>query len=94
MARTSPRPSMACSFCAPQSRDGGAMVAQELNQLVSTVPERSTKAMAATKFLGFVRQHSAHGPGASAPAATRHVRIKTVALARTGAGRRAEGDWP
>jgi hypothetical protein len=52
MARSSPRPSMACSFCAPQSRAGGAMVAQELDQLVSTVLERSTKAMVATKFLG------------------------------------------
>jgi hypothetical protein len=33
------------------------MVAQELDQLVSTVLERSTKAMVVTKFLGFVRQH-------------------------------------
>jgi hypothetical protein len=37
MARSRPRPSMACSFCAPQSRAGGAMVAQELDQLVATV---------------------------------------------------------
>jgi hypothetical protein len=29
----SPRPSMACSFCAPQSRADGAMVAQKLDQL-------------------------------------------------------------
>jgi hypothetical protein len=70
MARSSPRPSwpMACSFCAPQLQDGDAMVAQELDQLVSTVLERPTKAMVATKFLGFVRQHSVHGPGTSAPA--------------------------
>jgi hypothetical protein len=39
MARSSPLPSMACSFCAPQSRADGAMVAQELDQLVSTVLE-------------------------------------------------------
>ena len=57
MARSSPRPSMACSFCAPQLQDDDAMVAQELDQLVSTVLERPTKAMVATKFLGFVRQH-------------------------------------
>jgi hypothetical protein len=43
---------MACSFCAPQSRADDAMVAQELDQLVSTALERSTKAMVATKFLG------------------------------------------
>jgi hypothetical protein len=55
MARSSPRPFMGCSFCAPQSRADDAMVAQELDQLVaSTVLERSTKAMVATKFLGFV----------------------------------------
>jgi hypothetical protein len=57
MARFHPRPSMACSFCAPQSRADDAMAAQELDQLVSTVLERSTKVRAATKFLGFVRQH-------------------------------------
>jgi hypothetical protein len=68
MARSSPRPSMACSFCAPQSRADDAMVSQELDQLVSTVLERSTKARVATKFLGFVRQHPVHGPGSSAPA--------------------------
>jgi hypothetical protein len=67
MARSSPRPSMACSFCAPQSRADGAMVAQELDQLMDTVLEGSTKAMVATKFLGFVRQHPVHGPGTSAP---------------------------
>jgi hypothetical protein len=40
MARSSPRPSMACSFCAPQLQDDDdAMVAQELDQLVSTVLE-------------------------------------------------------
>jgi hypothetical protein len=55
MARSSPRPSMACSFCAPQSRDDGAMVAQESDQLVSTVLERSTKAMAATKQIPRLR---------------------------------------
>jgi hypothetical protein len=55
MTRSSLR-SMACSFC--------AMVAQELDQLmVSTVLERSTKAVVAMKFLGFVRQHPVHGPG-------------------------------
>jgi hypothetical protein len=68
MARSSPRPSMACSFCAPQSQADDEMVAQELDQLVSTVLERPTKAMVATKFLGFVRQHPVHGPGTSAPA--------------------------
>jgi hypothetical protein len=68
MARSSPRPSMGCSFYAPQSRADDAMVAQELDQLVSTVLERSTKAMIATKFLGFVRQHPVHGPGSFAPA--------------------------
>jgi hypothetical protein len=51
---------MACSFCAPQLQDDDAMVAQELDQLVSTVLEGSTKAMVATKFLGFVRQHPVH----------------------------------
>ena len=65
MARSSPRPSMACSLCAPQLQDDGAMVAQELDQLVSTVLERSTKAVVAIKFLGFVRQHPVHGPGTS-----------------------------
>jgi hypothetical protein len=68
MARSSPRPSMACSFCAPQSRADDAMVTQELNQLMSTVLERSTKAMVSMKFLSFVRQHPVHGPGTSAPA--------------------------
>jgi hypothetical protein len=69
MARSRPRPSMACAFCAPQLQDDDAMVAQELDQLVSTVLERSTKAMVATKFLGFVRQHPVHCPGrTSAPA--------------------------
>jgi hypothetical protein len=68
MARSSPRPSMGCSFCALQLQDDDAMVAQELDQLVSTVLERSTKAMVATKILGFVRQHSVHGSGTSAPA--------------------------
>jgi hypothetical protein len=70
MAHSSPRPSMsmACSFCAPQSRADDAMVAQELDHLMGTVLERSTKAMVAMKFLGFVRQHPVHGPGTSAPA--------------------------
>jgi hypothetical protein len=36
MARSRPRPSIACSFRAPQSRADDAMVAQELDQLVST----------------------------------------------------------
>jgi hypothetical protein len=40
MARSSLRPSMACSFCAPQSRADDSMVAQELDQLMSTVLER------------------------------------------------------
>ena len=44
------------------------MVAQELDQRMSTVLEGSTKAMVATKFLGFVRQHPVHGPDTSAPA--------------------------
>jgi hypothetical protein len=39
MARSSPRPSMACSFCAPHSQAGDAMVAQKLDQLVGTVLE-------------------------------------------------------
>ena len=68
MARSSPRPSMACSFCAPQSRADGAMVAQKLDQLMGTVLEGSTKAMVAMEFLGFFRQHPVHGPGTSAPA--------------------------
>jgi hypothetical protein len=68
MAHSSPRPSMACSFCAPQSRADGAMVAQELDQLMGTVLEGSTKAMVAMEFLGFFRQHPVHGPGTSAPA--------------------------
>ena len=67
MARSSPRPSMACSFCAPQSRADGAMVAQKLDQLMGTVLEGSTKAVVATKFFGFFRQHPIHGPGTSAP---------------------------
>jgi hypothetical protein len=68
MARSSPRLSMGCSFCAPQSRADGAMVAHELDQLMSTVLERYTKAMVAMKLLDFVRQHPVHGPGTSAPA--------------------------
>jgi hypothetical protein len=36
------------------------MVAQELNQLMSTVLEGPTKAMAAMNFLGFFRQHPIH----------------------------------
>jgi hypothetical protein len=60
MARSSPRPSMACSFCAPQSRADDAMVAQELDQLVSTVLEGSTKTMVVMTLLGFVRQHPVH----------------------------------
>jgi hypothetical protein len=65
MARFSPRPSMACSFCAPQSRADGAMVAQELDQLMGTILEGPTKAMVAMEFLGFFRQHPVHGPGTS-----------------------------
>ena len=68
MARSSPRSSMACSFCAPQSRADGAMVAQKLDQLMDTVLEGYTKAMVAMEFLGFFRQHPIHGPGTSAPA--------------------------
>jgi hypothetical protein len=68
MARSSPRPSMGCSFCAPQSRADGAMVGQELDQLMGTVLERPTKAVVAMKFLAFVQQHPVHGPGTSAPA--------------------------
>jgi hypothetical protein len=64
-----PGPSMACSLCAPhKSRADGAMVAHELDQLMSAVLEGSTKAMVAIKFLGFFRQHPIHGPGTSAPA--------------------------
>ena len=69
MARSSPRPSMACSFCAPQSRADGAMVAQKLDQLMGTVLEGSTKAMVAMEFLGFFRQHPAHGPAGISAAA-------------------------
>ena len=68
MARSSPRLSMACSFCAPQSRADGAMVAQELDQRMSTVLEGSSKAVVAIKFFGFFRQHPIHGPDTSAPA--------------------------
>ena len=75
MARSRPRPSMGCSFCAPQSRADDAMVAQELDQLVSTVLERSTKAMVATKFLGFVRQHPVPGYMALAPPPRLPLRI-------------------
>jgi hypothetical protein len=57
MTRSSPRLSMGCSFCAPQSRADDAMVGQELDQLMGTVLERSTKAVVAMKFLAFV-QHS------------------------------------
>jgi hypothetical protein len=39
MARSRPRPSMGCSFCVPQLQDDDAVVAQELDQLVSTVLE-------------------------------------------------------
>ena len=53
MARSIPRPSMGCSFCAPQSRADGAIVAQELDQLMSTVLEGSTKAVVAMKFFSF-----------------------------------------
>jgi hypothetical protein len=63
MARSSPRPSMACSFCAPQSRADDAMVAQELDQLMGTVLEGPTKAVVTMEFLGFFRQHPVHGPG-------------------------------
>jgi hypothetical protein len=44
------------------------MVAHELDQLMTTVLEGSTKAMVAMNFLGFFRQHPIHGPGTSAPA--------------------------
>jgi hypothetical protein len=46
------------------------MVAQELDQRMSTVLEGSTKAVVvvAIKFFGFFRQHPIHGPGTSAPA--------------------------
>ena len=57
------------SLCAPhKSRADGAMVAQELDQRMSTVLEGSTKAVVAIKFFGFFRQHPIHGPGTSAPA--------------------------
>ena len=60
------------ALCIPRkSRADGAMVAQELDQRMSTVLEGSTKAMVAIKFLGFFRQHPIHGrtalPGTSAP---------------------------
>jgi hypothetical protein len=48
MACSSPRPSMAWSFCAPQLQGDDAMVAQELDQQVSTVLERPTKARVAS----------------------------------------------
>ena len=51
-----------------KSRADGAMVAQELDQRMSTVLEGSTKAVVAIKFFGFFRQHPIHGPGTSAPA--------------------------
>ena len=44
------------------------MVAQELDQLMGTVLEGSTKAVVAITFFGFFRQHPIHGPGTSAPA--------------------------
>ena len=47
MVRSRPRPFMACSFCAPQLRVDGAMVAHELDQLMDTVLEGFTKAMVA-----------------------------------------------
>jgi hypothetical protein len=38
------------------------MVAQELDQRMSTVLEGSAKTVVATKFFGFFRQHPIHGP--------------------------------
>jgi hypothetical protein len=55
-------------FTSHKSRADGAMVAQELDQRMSTVLEGSTKAVVAIKFFGFFRQHPIHGPGTSAPA--------------------------
>jgi hypothetical protein len=51
------------------------MVAQELDQRMSTVLEGSTKAVVAIKFLGFFRQHPIHGPGTSAPGFEKFRRV-------------------
>ena len=56
------------ALCTPhKSRADGAIVAQELDQRMSTVLEGSTKAVVAIKFFGFFRQHPIHGPDTSAP---------------------------
>jgi hypothetical protein len=46
-----------CSLCWQLMRASGWMAAQELNQLMNPVSERSTSAVATARFPDFVQQH-------------------------------------
>jgi hypothetical protein len=48
---------MSCSLCEPKSRAGGALAAQELNQLINAVAEAPANAVATARFPDFVQQH-------------------------------------
>jgi hypothetical protein len=48
---------MSCSLCWQFMRASAWMAAQELNQLINPVSERSTSAVATARFPDFVQQH-------------------------------------
>jgi hypothetical protein len=48
---------MSCSLCWQLMRASTWTAAQELNQLINTVSERSTSAVATARFPDFVQQH-------------------------------------
>jgi hypothetical protein len=51
------RVAMSCSLCWQPMRASAWTAAQELNQLVNPVSERSTSAVATARFPDFVQQH-------------------------------------
>jgi hypothetical protein len=48
---------MSCSLCWQLMQASAWMAAQELNQLINPVSERSTSAVATARFPDFVQQH-------------------------------------
>jgi hypothetical protein len=58
MHRARPRRGhVSCSLCWQLMQASAWMAAQELNQLINTVSERSTSAVATARFPDFVQQH-------------------------------------
>jgi hypothetical protein len=56
-APSSARVAMSCSLCWQPMRASAWTAAQELNQLINPVSERSTSAVATARFPDFVQQH-------------------------------------